>query len=121
MTDTSSYQPRPLPVTIVPGRHVFDVSDCPSGTVAGITQAYCLYRLADTETENETLCVAAWRDIALGNICPAGLLLPADVTENDRRNASATALRELLQLKQFGQLTPAQKAALDELMASLLG
>ena len=41
--------------------------------------------------------VAAYRghaDVALGNVCPAEPLLPADVAENDRRNASAAVLGE---------------------------
>lgn len=34
-----------------------------------------------------------------------------DVAENDRLNASATVLRELLQLQRVGRLTPSQQAA----------
>ena len=70
--------------------------------------------------ETDALLVANWRDVALGNVCPADPLLSSDVTENDRQNASATLLRELLALKQFG-LTPTQTAAHDELIAYLCG
>jgi hypothetical protein len=80
----------------------------------GFTQAYCIYRISDSDA----LVVADWRDVALGDVCPAEPLLPADVSENDRRNASATVLRELLGLKQFG-LTARQSAALEELVAEL--
>jgi hypothetical protein len=90
---------------------VYDVTDDPPGQVVAITQAYCLYRPADSDA----LCVARWRDMALGNVCPAHPLLPAAIDENDRRNAAATVLRELLALQQFAELTPAQSAALDEL------
>ena len=105
---------RPLPVTITPGMPVVDINDGIPGTIVGITQAYCIYRLPETET----LVVATWRDIALGNVCPADALLPADVTANDRRNAQATVLRELLALQQFG-LSAAQTTVLDELVTEL--
>jgi hypothetical protein len=93
---------------------VIEVTDGIFGTIVGITQAFCLYRLNDTDA----LCVAAWPEIALSNICPAAPLLPTNVTENDRRNAGAGVLRELLALQQFG-LTTAQQEALDELVAEL--
>lgn len=105
---------RPLPVTIVVGMPVVEVTNYGTGSIAGMTQAYCIYRLA----ENDSLVVASWRDIALGNVCPAEPLLPTDVTENDRRNAGACVLRELLALQQFG-LTPMQAAIRDELIAAL--
>jgi hypothetical protein len=59
-----------------------------------------------------------WRDVVLGNLCPADALLPADVTESDRRNAQAAVLREMLALRQFG-LTTVQTTVLDELFANL--
>ena len=105
---------RPLPVTITPGMPVVEIDDGMPGVVAGITQAYCIYRLP----EREALIVAPWPDIALGNICPADPLLPTDVTDNDRRNGQAAVLRELLALQQFG-LSEAQRAVLDELIAEL--
>ena len=74
----------------------------------GITQGFCIYR-------TDSLSVAAWEDVALGGICPVNALLPADVTENDRRNWSAHVLSELLGLAQFG-LTPTQTATHDELL-----
>ena len=124
MTDEPSYQTdsdpspaerdRPLPVTIVPGMQVVDMSNDGAGTIVGITQGFCIYRIDDTEG----LSVARWEDMALGGICPADPLLPADVTENDRRNWSAHVLRELLGLAQFG-LTATQTAAYDELIAFL--
>jgi hypothetical protein len=95
---------------------VVEIDDGLPGTIAGITQAFCIYRLPETET----LVVAPWHDIALGNICPAEPLLPVDVTENDRRNAQAAMLREVLALRQFG-LTELQTAVLDELIAKLTG
>ena len=70
--------PRPLPVTIVAGQPVVEISDALPATVVGFTQAYCIYRL----THTATLSVAPWRNVALGNICPAEPLLPADVTES---------------------------------------
>jgi hypothetical protein len=109
---TKGQPQRPLlPVTIVPGMEVYDAAEGPAGHVVAITQAYCLYRPA----ESEGLCVAHWRDVALGNVCPADPLLPADVGENDVRNAAATAIRELLALQQVTDLTPAQSEALVEL------
>lgn len=116
MSELSSYHPHPLPVTIVTGMPVFDITDCPAGTIAAITQSYCVYRLA----QSETVCVARWRDIALGNVCPAAPLLSADVTANDRRNAQATLLAELLQLQRVAALTAVQTSALEELRAELL-
>ena len=105
---------RPLAVTIVPGMRIVDMAAELSGTIVGITQAFCIYRLADSET----LSVASWRNVALANVCPAEPLLPADVTQNDRRNAQARLLGELLQLRPFG-LTAVQTAAYDELVAAL--
>jgi len=107
---------RPLPVTITSGMRVIELNDGRPGTICGFTQAYCIYRIEG----RETLSVAHWRDLALGGIAPADVLLPETVTENDRRNASATVLRELLALKQFG-LTPIQRAALEELTVDLCG
>jgi hypothetical protein len=95
---------------------VVEVTDGVIGTIVGYTQAYCIYRTRDTQT----LAVARWRDIALGNVCPAEPLLPTDVAENDRRNASAAVLQELLALEQFG-LTATQSAAFSELVAELCG
>src|SRR5690349_17550195 len=116
MTDQAPFDQsairRPLPVTIVPGMSAYDVTGVPSGEVLGITQQYCIYRLAETGG----LCVANWRELALGNVCPADPLLSRDVTKNDKLNASATVLRELLGLQQLTELTAAQKAALDELV-----
>lgn len=106
---------QPLPVTLVPGMRVHDVRDVPAGEVVGITQQFCVYRLAD----DDRLCVANWRDLALDNICPAAPLLPSDVTVNDRLNASATVLRELLAFQRLAELSPAQHAAMDELLAVL--
>lgn len=49
MTDTSSDQAssdhRPLHVAIVPGMPVCVMTDGSPGTIAGITQAFCIYRL----------------------------------------------------------------------------
>ena len=122
MTDQSSYpvpeRPRrPLPVTVVPGMPVVDIVDGTVGSITGITQAYCIHRL----TRTNRLQVANWRDMALGNICPAEPLLPDDVAENDRRNARATLLRELLALEQVGPLTAHQKIVYDELLSDLCG
>jgi hypothetical protein len=105
----------PLPVTIVPGMLVCEMAQIETAVVAGITQAYCVYRAAGSRL----LQVARWRDLALVNVCPAAPLLPAEPSENDRRNAMATALRELLLLQQVAELTPAQSAALGELEAAL--
>ena len=105
-----------LPVTLVVGMPVIEVDDGMLATIVGYTEAYCLYRTRDTEA----LAVAPWRDIALINVRPAAPLLPADVAENDRRNASAAVLRELLALDQFG-LTATQTVALSELVAQLCG
>jgi hypothetical protein len=96
------------------GMRVMEISDAMPATIVGFTQAFCIYRI----TGNGALAVANWRDVALGNVCPAELLLPAHVAENDQQNASATVLRELLALEQFG-LTAAQTATLDELVAIL--
>ena len=95
---------------------VIEVNDGMVGTVAGITEAYCVFRLDETAA----LAVARWRDMALINICPAAPLLPADVAEIDRQNASAAVLRDLLALHQFG-LTATQTVALSELVAQLCG
>ena len=119
MTDTSSEQAsshhHPLHVAIVPGMPVCVMTDGSPGTVAGITQAFCIYRIDGTDS----LAVANWRDIAVGNICPAPTLLPTDITENDRRNASATVLRELIGLEHVAELTPGQSTTLKELVRLL--
>ena len=107
----------PLPVTIVPGMHVYEVVEIPRGEIVAITQAYCLYRLADSDR----LCISNWRELALANVCPADPLLPPEVTENDERNAAATALRELLALVEVRPLTEAQSTARDELIRYLRG
>jgi hypothetical protein len=104
----------PLPATIVPGMQVVPLEDATLGTVRGITQAYCVYQLAGSGR----LCVAAWSQLALANVSPTHQLLPADVTENDRQNASAMVLRELLLLEPFG-LSAAQAAAKEELLHQL--
>jgi hypothetical protein len=109
-----AYQ-QPLPVTITPGMRVVDASDMDTGTILGITQAYCVYRTSD----DCDLQVAAWRDMAVANICPAHPLLSDQVAENDRRNASATVLRELLALERLGPLRKEQQTVRDELMAFL--
>ena len=105
------HQTRPLPVAIAPGMQVIEMTGEVAGTIVGFTEAFCIYK---TEPLG-SLSVISWRDAALGPICPAAPLLPDDVAENDRRNASATVLREFLALKQFG-LTPAQAAVCDELV-----
>ena len=124
MTDELSYQTesdpspaerrRPLPITIVPGMRVVNMNNDSAGTIAGITQGFCIYRLDETDS----LSVGAWEEMALGGICPVDALLPADVTENDRRNWSAHVLSEFLGLQQFG-LTASQTAAYDELIGYL--
>lgn len=106
---------RPLQVAVAAGMTVCEMGDGTPGNIVGITEAFCIYRLDDIET----LCVVNWRDIALSNICPASTLLTTDVDENDRRNASATLLRELLGLQRVATLTPAQQATLKELVALL--
>ena len=97
MTDSAPEQAavpyRPLPVAIVPGLQVCVMPDGSPGIITGI-----------------------WQDVALGNVCPAPTLLPIDVTENDRRNASATVLRELLALQQVAELTPDQTTTLEGLV-----
>lgn len=113
--DDPGPSPRPLiPVTILPGMCVYDVTETPRGEVVAITQAYCIYRL-----DSGGLCIAAWHDIALGNVRPTDPLLPTDITENDKLNTAATALRELIALQQVASLTAAQSTALDELIALL--
>ena len=107
---------KPLPVTITPGMPVIDINDGTAGIIAGVTQAYCIYRVSN----KEALVVAAWRDVAVGNLCPADALLPADVAENDHRNAQAAVLRELLALPHFG-MTVAQATLLEELVTALCG
>ncbi len=107
---------RPLPVTTTPDMPVIDINDGISGTIFGITQEYCIYCFAETDG----LAVARWREVALGNVCPAEPLLPADVTQRDSDNARAAVLRELLALHHFG-LTAAQTTVLDELVADLTG
>ena len=106
---------RPLPVTIVPGMCVIDASEVDTGTIVGITQAYCIYRPSD----GDQLQVGAWRDLALVNVCPAEPLLSDDVRENDRRNASATVLRELLALERISRLDGAQQTVCDQLISDL--
>jgi hypothetical protein len=94
---------------------VIPIEDADVGTVVGITQAYCVYRLAETNC----LQVSNWRDLALANICPAAPLLPNNVKENDHRNASATVLQELLALGRVGSLTPEQRAVVEGLLGYL--
>jgi hypothetical protein len=105
----------PLPVTLVPGMTVVPLEGAAVGTVVGITQAYCVYRLVGTDG----LQVSSWRDLALANICPAAPLLPNEVRENDHRNASATVLRELLALGRVSSLTPEQRAVVEGLLGYL--
>ena len=104
-------------MTIAPGMCVVDTSEVDTGTVVGITQTYCVFRPSD----GDQLQVAAWRDLALANVCPAEPLLSADVRENDHLNACATVLRELLALEQLGPLNKEQQAVRDELIAFLCG
>ncbi|MCA9124752.1 MAG: hypothetical protein H6822_01890 [Planctomycetaceae bacterium] len=113
---SSEHRRHPLPITIVPGMQVVDMTGFVAGTIGGFTQAFCIYNIES----HDNLSVANWRDVAIGPVCPAEPLLPTDVTENDRRNASATVLRELLSLKQFG-LSPMQTAIYDELIEYLCG
>ncbi|MCA9125261.1 MAG: hypothetical protein H6822_09425 [Planctomycetaceae bacterium] len=108
---------RPLQVAVARGMPVCEMGDGTPGSIVGFTDGYCIYRLDD----GETLCVAPWRGIALSNICPASTLLPADVSENDRQNASATVLRELLSLHRIAKLTPAQQTTSEELLELLCG
>ncbi|MEO8493891.1 MAG: hypothetical protein ABI614_02395 [Planctomycetota bacterium] len=108
---------RPLQVAVVRGMTVCEVGDGTRSSIVGITEAFCIYRLHDIET----LCVTRWREIALSNICPASVLLPTDVDENDRRNASATLLRELLGLERVATLTPTQQTTREELLELLCG
>ncbi len=102
---------RQLQVAVAVGMPVCELGDGMPGIVVGITEAYCIYRIDATET----LCVRRWREIGLGNICPAPTLLPTDVNVNDRHNASATLLRELLALEHVASLTTAQQTTLCEL------
>ena len=104
----------PMPVTILAGMPVVEASDGTSGTVLGITEACCVYRVDSTGS----VAVSPWHNMALSNICPASPLLPSDTTERDRRNASVGVLRELLALRQLG-LTETQQAAIDELIREL--
>ena len=77
MTDNLSYQTesdssaapqlRPLPITIVPGMRVVDMTNDAAGTIVGFTQAFCIFRIEGTES----LCVANWRNVSLGPVCPA--------------------------------------------------
>ena len=46
--------------------------------------------------------VVDWRDLAVAGLCPSPQLLPSAVEENDRRDANAVLLRELLNVEQFG-------------------
>jgi hypothetical protein len=96
-------------MTVVP------IEDVDVGTVVGITETFCVYGLSETNS----LQVSSWRDLALGNICPASPLLPIDVKENDHRNASATVLRELLALGRISDLTPQQRAVVDGILGYL--
>jgi len=114
--DSRLPRPRPLPVTITPGMPVVGIDDNPPATIAGITQEYCLYRHA----HSGMLAVARWGEVALGHLCPAPPLLPADVTQRDRGNAQAAVLRELLNLRQ-SELTPQQQKVLEALVAELCG
>ncbi|MCB9923069.1 MAG: hypothetical protein H6822_12870 [Planctomycetaceae bacterium] len=120
MTTPSTNQLRrhhPLPVAVAHGMTVCEVGDSTPGTIVGITEAFCIYHLDCLES----LCVANWRDIALSSICPASTLLPTDVNENDRRNARATLLRELVGLQRIATLTPTQRATSEELIEFLCG
>lgn len=104
----------PLPVAIVVGMPVTQVNGEPDGTIVGLTQSYCIYELRRTSS----LAVARWSEVAVGNVCPLNSVLPADTSENDRRNWSAALLRELLGLRPFG-LTASQNAVHDELIEYL--
>lgn len=104
----------PLPVTIVAGMTVVPIDDAPVGAIRGITQAHCIFQFIGSER----IGVAAWRELALANVCPAPQLLPTDVTQADWQNASAAVLRELLSLEQFG-LSATQVAAKEELLRHL--
>ena len=73
-----------LPITIVAGMRVHNWRDDSTGTIVGICMDYCVYRLE----QSDELWVGNWRDLAVGGQCPARQLLPTDITENDKRNAS---------------------------------
>ena len=109
-------RPKLLPITITRGMPVVNWSDNSAGTIAGITETFCIYHLDGSNG----LWVAAWRELAVGNLCPAAPLLSDDLEEIDRRNASATLLRELIGMDEFG-LTAHQTATRDELIAYLCG
>ena len=96
-------------MTVVP------IEDADVGSVVGITEAYCVYQLADTNG----LQVSSWRELALTNICPAAVLLPNDVKENDHRNAIAAVLRELLALERISSLAREQRAVVDGILGYL--
>ena len=125
MTNHTSYQNTPalsagasraLPVTITRGMFVVDHKNAGVGFVAGFTESFCIYRISGLGT----LAVAEWKDIALGDIRPADPLLPMDVAERDRRNWSATVLREMIGLKQF-EFTEPQDQTFQELVGYLCG
>ena len=103
-----------LPITIVPGTRVHNWVDESAGTVVGVCRDYCICQL----DQSEDLWVGNWRDLAVGGLCPARQLLPADVTENDLRNASAVLLKELLNVRQFGW-SDTQTVLHEELVESL--
>lgn len=88
---------------------VVDAADALAAEIVGSTEAYCVCRFAGSRA----LAVRPWREIALGNICPADVPLSAEVDENNWQNALAIVLRDLLLLEQFG-LTERQSAALNE-------
>jgi len=103
----------PLPITITPGMQVVRVEDNPIGRIAGITAGYCAYTLGGA------VWVDRWNNLALLGVCPASPLLPSAVAENDRLDACARVLRELALLKSLGELTQAQRAAINELTGTL--
>ena len=108
MSSEPSYQ-----FAVVPGMRVANWTHHPTGHVVGVCQNYCVYRL-----ENGHLCVANWRDLAIAGLHPAPQVLPADVEGNDKRNASAVLLKELLYAEQFGW-SETQRMLRDELVAYL--
>ena len=108
MSSEPSYQ-----FAIGPGMRVANWKHHSTGRVIGVCMDYCIYRL-----ENDHMCVDNWRDLAVAGLRPGPQVLPTDVTENDKRNASAILLKELLYAEQFGW-SETQRVLRDELVTYL--
>jgi hypothetical protein len=114
ITDRSKNPSSKTSVLVYPGMPIVECAEATTGKLVGATEAYCIYRLDETDTH----VVSHWREVAVAGITPVFAPPPATLAGIDRQNARAVVLRELLFLEPFG-LSTAESAVLRDLLAQL--